>query len=557
MQIPINLITEQFNAINSIFSPWDNPNSPGCIIGILDQDELVYSRGFGSANLEHAIPITDETVFRIASVSKQFTAACFVLLEEAELISLDDYILQYFPEFPDIFKEIKIIHLLNHTSGLRDYLWLFNFAGYSFQALDLVDEQVFLDMIIRQKSLNFKPGSQFMYSNTGYVFLALLVKRVTGLSLREYADKNIFTPLQMNNTHFIDDHRFIMKNRAEGYTVDTNKNFVIYETSNELVGDGAVFTTLKDMVKWAENFTMNRLGKKLSSFNDKLTQPGVLTNGQPINYALGLRITSHKGLKQIYHAGMIAGFRAAFVYFPEENLKLICFANVATINPENVCNKIIDLFLKDKIQNRVIPENDLEETIDTSNLNQFCGYYRNIEKKQIYFASIENGLLVSELYAVNPLNLYSKTIYKHIATNVFKRKSGLLEPDLEFIRNGSSQWSKFIAHDDNGEKITFERIAIPEISSEQLQKYCGRYYSEELDTYYTIECGTDHLEVIIKRVEKIQLQYSIVSEYEFTRNQAYIKFIEDSKGVYKFELSTLRVPKPIIFVKEEHKNQKQ
>jgi len=550
MQIPLNLIQEQFNIINSIFAQWDTLESPGCVVGILDEDELVYSRGFGLANLEHSIPITDETVFRIASVSKQFTGACFILLEEEGILSLNDYITQYFPEFPDIFKDIKIIHLLNHTSGLRDYLWLFTFAGYSVRALDLVDEHVFIEMIIHQKALNFEPGSQFMYSNTGYVLLALLVKRVTGLTLGEYADKKIFAPLQMYQTHFNDDYRHVIKNRAEAYTVDKEDNFVIYETSNELVGDGAVFTTLKDMIKWAKNFTTNKLGKEPSSFNEKFTQAGVLTNGQAINYALGLRIANHKGLKQIYHAGMIAGFRAVFMYYPEEHLKLICLANVATINPENVCNKIVDILLKDKLQPTIVEQKTLVKIIDTGDIVQFCGHYQNIEKQQIYSIYIENTQLISELYAVNPLNLYSKTIYDQVDTNVFKRKTGFLEANIEFMRNGTKRWDKLIVHEDNGEKILFKRINISDISSKQLQKFAGHYYSDELDTYYTIEVVDDHLLIIIKRIEKIQLNYYIVSENEFTCNQSYIKFIEDSKGVNYFELSTLRIPKPIIFVKE-------
>ena len=560
METTLDRKKSQFDVLDSFVSNLvQSESSPGCVIGIVSQGELIYSRGFGLANLEHNIPITSETVFRIASVSKQFTAACIVLLEEEGKLKLDDYITDYFSEFPDIFKKIKIIHLLNHTSGLRDYLWLFNFAGYSSRALDLVDENIFLDMMIHQKALNFEPGSKYMYSNSGYVILSLLVKRISGLTLREYADSNIFSLLQMNHTHFVDDYRLVVKNRARAYTIDNDDNFIIFETYSELVGDGAVFTTLNDMIKWAKNFTSNRLGKKSHSLNEKLLQPGILNNGTKINYALGLRITNHKGLKQIYHSGMIAGFRSSFMIFPEENLEIICFANVATINPENVCNKIVDILLVDKIQSNFLEENTPAETISSNKtvlfLDEYIGTYRNIEKKQIYTFYVEDDQLVAELYSVDPLVLYSKTIYGKVTDDLFKRLSGLLEANIEFIQNGTKQRDKLIVYEDNGEKITLERIDIPDISVDQLEKYAGRYYSEELDTYYNIKTASDHLVIIIKRIEKIQLNYYYVGDNEFTCNQACIKFIEDAKGINRFELSTLRIPNPIVFVKEHYFSQ--
>ena len=553
MELPLNRNVSEFNSLNSIFSQWDRPDSPGCAIGIIQEEELIYAKGFGSANLEHSVPITTETVFRIASVSKQFTAACIILLEEQGKLHLEDNIIKYFPEFPVIYNDIKIIHLINHTSGLRDYLWLFTFAGYSFRALDLVDERTFLEMMEHQKSLNFDPGSKFMYSNSGYVILSLLIKRITGLTLRQFAKKHIFDPLQMHNTHFYDNHRHVIKNRAKAYTKDKEGNFIIYETSNELVGDGAVFTTISDMMKWAKNFTTNRLGKKSSAFNEKLQEPGILNDGTKINYALGLRITIHKGLKEIYHAGMIAGFRSVFIMFPEEKLTLFCFANLATINPENICNKIVDILLKDKIQSSTQDQHGIKNLLTVSNqkfaVEEFIGIYRNVEKKQIYSISSDDGKLVSELYAVDPIYLHSKTVYNKIDNNMFHRGSGLLEANLHFVHNSTQRKDKFIAYEDNGEKLIFERIIIPEISNSQLQKYAGRYYSEELDTFYHIEVSENHLLMIIKRIEKIQLNYYFIGENEFTCNQAFIKFYENAKGIYKFELSTLRIPNPIVFLK--------
>ncbi|MFW9930161.1 MAG: serine hydrolase domain-containing protein, partial [Candidatus Thorarchaeota archaeon] len=544
------------NQIDKIFTRWDNLHTPGCAVGVVYNNELIYSKGFGISNLEYGIPITTESVFRIASVSKQFTAACILLLEEQGKLSLTDYINIYFPEFPEAFEKIQIFHLLTHTSGIKDYLWLFNVAGYSFRALEIIDEEIFFDMIKNQKSLNFPPGEEFLYSNSGYVILALLIERVTGIKLSDFAKEHIFDPLNMKETHFHDDYRQVVKNRSKAYTIGRNDEFIIFETANELVGDGAIFTTITDMAKWAKNFTDNKLGNQSPDFVKKLTKPGKLNNNKIINYALGLRISNYKGIDRIYHAGMIAGFRSSFMRFPNENLTIFCFANLATINPDELCEKIADIFLLITPSERLSYEhsktnNSLVESKDC--LKSFLGFYRNKKVKLVYHFSEENNKIIGELFAVDPIVLYTKTSYEFKGNGVFNRISGILEPKLEFKTNPVTLQPYLTVYEVDGEFYQLDKIKIPEISSQNLEKYSGTFYSEELDTYYHIENQKDFLNVIVKRIEKIIFKYEYIGNNEFTCNQVCMKFLESSKGFNRFELSTVKISNPIIFTKIDSK----
>jgi len=202
--------------VDELFTVWDTPDSPGCALGIIKDGKLIYKRGYGMANLEHNIPISATTVLRIGSTSKQFTAMSIALLAEQGKISLDDDIRKCLSEMPEYESPITIRHLIHHTSGIRDYLELMELAGRRDDDYYTDDEAI--DMLARQKELNFKPGDEFLYSNSGYFLLSAIAKRASGKSLREFAQENIFKPLSMNNTHFHDDHTMIVKNRAAGYS---------------------------------------------------------------------------------------------------------------------------------------------------------------------------------------------------------------------------------------------------------------------------------------------------------------------------------------------------
>src|SRR5580692_10180085 len=240
-------------AVDEVFEDLTAPGSPGCALGVYRDGQMIYAKGYGLANVEDSVPITPKSVFDIGSTSKQFTAASILLLEKQGKLSVNDDVRKYIPELPDYGPQITILHLLNHTSGLRDYLTLMDLAGINTDSVT-TDEDA-LEIITRQKALNFAPGSDWLYSNTGFFLLSVIVKRVSGKTLREFAAENIFIPLGMSHTQFRDDHKALIPNRAMAYDPKELKDGYTLDVSYfEQTGDGAVHTSVEDLLKWDENF---------------------------------------------------------------------------------------------------------------------------------------------------------------------------------------------------------------------------------------------------------------------------------------------------------------
>ena len=292
-------------AVDALFADYDSTASPGCALGVIRDGEFVYRRGYGMANLEHDIPISSRSVFRIGSTSKQFTAAAVALLAEAGELSLDDPLRRHFPEFPEWADEITVRQMIHHSSGLRDYLTLAELAGRGGDADSYSNEWV-LQLLSRQQALNFPPGSSYLYSNSGYLLLAHLVQRVSGQSLKQYSAERIFAPLGMSDSHFHDDHTHIVPRRAAGYA-PTGEGFRISMTTLDMVGDGGVYTTVDDLLAWDRNFYDNRLGRGGPELIRQLTTPAALNDGEPLDYAFGLMVRDYRGLPTVSHGGAFVG----------------------------------------------------------------------------------------------------------------------------------------------------------------------------------------------------------------------------------------------------------
>ena len=332
-------------AVDKLFAQWDKPDSPGCALGVIRDGRFVHKRGYGSANLDHNIPLSTSSVFYIASTSKQFTAMSIALLARQGAISLDDDIRKYVPELPRYDTPVTIRMLIHHTSGVRDYLSLWPLAGVRHE--DVHDDDDVLEFLSRQK-LNFRPGEESVYSNSGYVLLGVIVKRVSGKSLREFAEESIFKPLGMSSTRFYDDRRVVVKNRVTSYAA-ISTGFSRYATNFDRVGDGGLLTTVDDLFKWDQNFYENKIGGGQQLIEQILT-PGVLSSGETLNYAFGLVADVYKGLKVIRHAGGFLAFRAEMIRFPEQKFTVICLCNVDTAFPTALVFNVADLYLADKPQ---------------------------------------------------------------------------------------------------------------------------------------------------------------------------------------------------------------
>jgi CubicO group peptidase (beta-lactamase class C family) len=412
------------------------------------------------ANLEHNIPLTPKSVFRIGSTSKQFTAVCMALLEEEGALSLDDSLRKFLPQMPEYAEEITIRHLIHHTSGFRDYLTLAEIAGIRDD--DYFTDAEVVDLLARQKELNFRPGEEHLYSNSGYFLLSQIVKKASGKSLREYAEEKIFQPLGMTNTHFHDDHTRIVKNKASGYAPKKGGGFVISMTTLPMTGDGGVFTSVEDLFLWDQNFYDNRLGNSGQALIEKIQTPGVLNNGEKLDYAFGLVVSEYKGLKMVSHGGSFVGFRADMIRFPEQRFSVILLANLSTFNPSVMAIRIADVYLadlfKEKSEDKKKHEPEKPKFIEISEveptpkeLRTYVGKYYSEELDTAYFLRFKNGKLF--MRHENPHKSYPKAALKP----TFKDRFQVERWKLNFIRNKNEDIIGFKVNAGRVRNILFEK----------------------------------------------------------------------------------------------------
>lgn len=347
------LDAETEKKLDEVFAPWNSKTQPGGVAGVYLNGKLVYGKGFGLANLEHSVPMSAESVLDIGSVSKHFTTTCILLLQEEGKLNLDDPVQKHISEFPTFDKTITLRHLIHHTSGLRDYFTLFALKGWN--ALDTLEMRRVLELVRRQKDLNFEPGTSWNYCNTGYLLLGEIVSRVSGEPLAVYAKKNVFEPLGMKNTLFHASNIELVKNRAQSYTKGGGTVYYALNSSLELIGDGGVLTTLDDMAKWDANFNKNKLGKADANLFAPMLISAKLASGADTKYGGGLFLDEYKGVKRISHGGDWLAFNAQYSRFPEHGISICTFGNDGTQLGKSLNNKAADVLLAKFIKDEPKP----------------------------------------------------------------------------------------------------------------------------------------------------------------------------------------------------------
>ncbi len=345
----------------------DRSQKPGCAVGLVENGEYIHSKGYGLANLEHEIPIGMDTIFRIGSVSKQFTTMAIAILEEKDELSFEDEMKVHIPDLVDYGEKVTINHMIHHYSGLGDYEYM-DYPGRFKNALgeefrwgneDYLTNKEFHDLI-KTLPLIRKPEKKFHYSNTGYVLLALVAENASGMSLREFAEKEIFKPLGMNNSFFNDDVNLPFKNRADAYTPidDESDKYKINVTNLSWVGDGGVYTSLNDFIKWDENFYENKLGMggqsliqtmemtfeetKVSKRNQKMDKEKENEN----TYAFAQNLAYYNGYKRWSHSGSWVGWLAHYARFPELRFSTVVFCNTNEIDATIISDKVVDIYFE-------------------------------------------------------------------------------------------------------------------------------------------------------------------------------------------------------------------
>jgi CubicO group peptidase (beta-lactamase class C family) len=468
--------------IDKLFTEWSKGSSPGCAVGIVRSDSLIFSNGYGAANLEYAIPITPKTIFHMASVSKQFTAFSIVLLARQGKLKLEDDVRKYLPWFPDLKEKITVRNLLNHTSGIRDQWQLLATAGTRLD--DVITQEHIIKILTQQKELNFKPGEQYSYCNSNFTMLAEIVKSITGQSLRKFTDSAIFKPLGMDNTHFHDDYTEIVQDRAYSYSKKDSAHFQNDILSYSNVGATSLFTNVDDMSKWVINFYDHKVGDQKDI--DMLTQKGKLNSGKEINYALGISSDKHNGWKQFSHSGGDAGYRTFVSVFPDAKMGFIVFSNLGNFNPGDMANKMTDLFIKDTAKQMTA---DKEKKRDSA-----AAIIKNLSSLKNYpgdYISDEGVALAIEIK--NSKLYYRVDDDSYLLMNDSKNTySMFVAPDIKFDFSTNSKDTS-IAITTPNELYRLKKYTKQIPSDQTLQEYTGIYYCPELDCKYGIAVKDHHL----------------------------------------------------------------
>ena len=532
--------------VDEIFVEWDKIDSPGCALAVINDGEIIYKRGYGMANLEHSIPISTKTPFYMCSLSKQFTAMCILLLSEQGKLSSDDDIRKYIPEIPEYDHIITIQHLLHHTSGIRDYLDLRSLAGKNYA--DSVPEEDVLNLLSRQKALNFKPGDQYMYSNSGYILLSMVIKRVSGKSLREFSEENIFKPLGMLKTQFHDDRTKIIKDRADGYFRREDGSYGLNTTSFDLVGDGGLYSTTEDLFLWDQNFYQNKLGNGGKELIERMILPGKLNNGETLNYAFGLLNDEYKGLRMIRHGGSFIGFKGEFIRFPEQKFSVVILANLASINPRKLSRQVIDLYLADQFESgqpkteaRVEKVKRSDISIDPSIYDTFTGKYQ-LESGAVIIIAKENGRLKAHIESQPKAELIPES-----ETHFFLKNR---DAQISFRREVDGKVTNLVLHQ-NKQNLPAKKIKSQILSLDQLEKFEGEYYSIELQVTYRVVLKEKQLFIRVRNIPPEPLIY--FHGDRFTVAYKKVTFLRNNRGkITSFTLDTDRV-KNLKFVKKEMK----
>ena len=398
-------MSTETDRVDKLFQAWDTPDSPGCVVGVIQDGELVYVRAYGMAGMVDDSPLTPKSAFNVQSIGKQFTAACIALLVQENLIALDDDIRKYLPEFPDYGTPITVRHLVHHTSGLRDYIHLVMLAGIDFR--DHFTHTDALQIIMRQKSLNLEPGARHVYGNSGYVLMAEIIERVGGSSFGDFVEAHIFRPLGMKDSYMLDRDRPDNVHRVKGYTPKPDGKFEEDLTNFKVKGHGAFVTTIGDLFLWDQNFYDSKIGG--SGFVELIFSRGILNTGEESNYAFGLLRGQYKGLENARHAGEWDGIRTDMIRFPEQRFTAICLANLDTIPATRLTRQIADIYLEDEFR-----------------LQEFVGEYSNDELPAIHQMVLKG----TEIYLRHgdgdeePINLRADQFKLMLADAHFVRDEG-------------------------------------------------------------------------------------------------------------------------------------
>lgn len=466
--------------VDSLFAEWDRADSPGAAVAVLKDGRILLERGYGSAQLEHAVPITPATVFHVASVSKQFTAFGVVLLAQQGRLSLDDDVRIHLPELPDLGSPVTVRQLIHHTGGIRDQWELLAMAGWRLD--DVITKDHILSMMRRQRELNFPPGSEHLYSNMGYTLLAEIVERVGGRPFPEWMAENVFEPLGMTSTHMHTDHEHIVPGRAYSYRRDRDGGWRNAVLSYANAGATSLFTTVGDLARWLHNLETGAVGGDAAIA--QMRERAVLTDGDTIDYAFAIVRGEHRGRTTWSHGGADAGFRSNVLLFPEERLGVVVLGNLAPFDAAGLARGVADVVLGTEPAAAPVATQGAtprRATVAPRLLDAYEGRYEVDGLGILRVLRDRRSLTVDPGDGRIPLTAESDSAF--LAERVGAR--------LRFLR-AEGRVSGLVV-EMGGRSLSGRRLPAPTLTGARLAELAGDYYSPELQTFYRIVVKGDSL----------------------------------------------------------------
>ena len=458
--------------VDSLFADRDTDRTPGCSVAVARNGEMVLERSYGMAELEQGVANTPQTIFEAGSVSKQFTAAAVILLVLDGKVALDDDVRQYIPEVPDYGGLITLRHMMTHSSGLRDWGSVASISGWGREQRSHNHDHV-LDIVSRQTELNFEPGSQYSYSNTGYNLLAIVVTRVSGMSFAEFSRTRIFEPLGMNDTQWRDDFERIVPRRSAAYDALSDGSFRINRPIEYVHGNGGLLTTVGDLVTWTQSLTDGTLAGP--EFVRMMQEPGSLKNSTS-HYAGGLRIDEFEGVRTIRHNGSTAGYRAHLARYPDQELIVALLCNVDNVSTTETGAAIARIYLGSALKAISSPET---VDFDAESISDYQGLYRDSATGSYLTLEVRDGMLYEGETRLYPT-----------AENIFQFKG----TETQYVFTGVSDGTPSFRVDSwENPNRSFDRVEAWNPSTTEMNELVGTYHSDDAETTFLVALNDTEL----------------------------------------------------------------
>jgi CubicO group peptidase (beta-lactamase class C family) len=501
--------------LDAIFLKWNKQDSPGCALGIRQQGSPALFRAYGSADLEHGVPIDPSTVFEAGSVSKQFTAASALILVEQGKLALDDDVRKYIPELPDYGVTITVAQLLGHTSGLRDWEGVVDIAGWRVTTRVYTNADV-LEIAARQKGLNYRPGTAFSYTNTGYILLTIIVERLSGESFAKFSSERLFEPLRMTHTRWRDDFRRVVKGRAIAYDAIPGGYHQLMPLEN-VVGAGGLLTTVGDLLTWNDALDAGTLGKFVTT---QLQRESTLRDGRVTPYARGLYVANYHGVRKIWHTGETAGYETFLARYPDQHLSIALLCNTGQeANIDSLGDAVADLFLAAPSPPLHDDQKFSRFKLSAEHMKPYSGLYFDPQLSLQMQLDVKDGVLqrVPDGMALTPV------------------APGEFRTGISTIRFSGKD--RFVRDFDDGRKWELHRIRPWHPATAELSEFVGRYRSDEAQATYQVSVTDGRLSIALEDRRWDTTPLDSVAIDTFTKPHHAYHFVRDANG----EVSGLEV----------------